>query len=156
MVLVNGIGRPVDLRVMKLLDWLGRGHKGAEVRPLGVLERLLMSQLWEAGEVSVREVQEHHSHLAYTTVMTTLDRLYKKGLLRRRKHGRAFLYAAAVTREEFAAAMARQALRIMGSYAGADAVLSTFVNVVSDSDARLLDELEQLVKSKRRQQRRAP
>ncbi|HEU5451617.1 MAG TPA: BlaI/MecI/CopY family transcriptional regulator [Terriglobales bacterium] len=141
---------------MKLLDWLGRGHKGAEVRPLGALERLLMSQLWEAGEVSVREVQEHHSHLAYTTVMTTLDRLYKKGLLRRRKHGRAFLYAAAVTREEFAAAMARQALRIMGSYAGADAVLSTFVNVVSDSDARLLDELEQLVKSKRRQQRRAP
>lgn len=139
---------------MKLLDWLGRGHRGMEVRPLGDLERLLMDQLWEADEVSVREVQERHRHLAYTTVMTTLDRLYKKGLLRRRKQGRAFLYAAAVAREEFAAAMARQTLRIMGSYAGADAVLSTFVNAVSDSDARLLDELEQLVKSKRRQQRR--
>lgn len=113
-----------------------------------------MDRLWGGGELSVREVHANHPHLAYTTVMTTLDRLYKKGLLRRRKDGRAFVYAAALSREDFAAEMARQAWRLMGNYAQRDAVLSTFVNAVTEADARLLDELERLVRCKRREQRR--
>ena len=139
---------------MKLADWLRRKNS-APLRPLGELESMLMDEVWEAGEVSVREVHERHArNLAYTTVMTTLDRLYKKGLLRRRKDGRAFFYSAAMTRAEFAAAMAREALHMMGAYAGDGAVLSTFVNAVSESDARLLDELERLVQFKRREQKR--
>lgn len=138
---------------MALSDWLRRRRDEDVLRPLGELERLLMEQLWDGGELSVREVHAHHARLAYTTVMTTLDRLYKKGLLRRRKEGRAFFYAAAVTRQDFAAEMARQALRIMGSYTQRGAVLSTFVNAVTESDARLLDELERLVQSQRRRQK---
>lgn len=144
-------GLRVDLLAMVLGRWFTRAHRA----PLGELEAVLMEQLWAAGgEVSVREAhQRHGGKLAYTTVMTTLDRLYKKGLLRRRKDGRAFFYSAALTREEFAAQVARQALEFMGSYAGRGAVLSTLVDAVSEADARLLDELERLVQSKRRQER---
>ena len=124
-------------------------------RPLGELEASLLEQVWDAGEVSVRDLhQRDGSHLAYTTVMTTLDRLYKKGLLRRRKDGRAFFYSAAITRAQFAEAVARHAIAVMGECAGRGAVLSSFVNAVGTADARLLDDLERLVRSKRNAQKR--
>src|SRR3974377_2285669 len=72
-------------------------------RELGTLETAVMEILWDRGEGSSQEslAQESSVHdvserltrpLAYTTVMTTLDRLSKKGLLDRRKSDRAFLY----------------------------------------------------------------
>src|SRR5213082_3418857 len=62
---------------------------------LGRLEFDLMQILWARGESNVRDVAQHLQRpLAYTTVMTTLDRLYKKGLLDRRMPDRAFLYSA--------------------------------------------------------------
>jgi predicted transcriptional regulator len=69
---------------------------------LGALERQVMEHLWRAGrEASVRDVHEAFApSLAYTTLMTTLDRLHKKGLLRRRKEGRAFVYAPSVSPEQ--------------------------------------------------------
>src|SRR6266571_182936 len=69
---------------------------------LGKLERQVLDEAWRRGEVSVREVfMAFDEQVAYTTLMTTLDRLYKKKLLERRKDGRAFLYVPAVSREEF-------------------------------------------------------
>ncbi len=60
---------------------------------LGPLEIHIMEVLWTVGTSSVREVVEKlENKLAYTTVMTTLDRLFKKGLLDRQKAERAFLY----------------------------------------------------------------
>ena len=60
-----------------------------------------MDTMWRGGELTVREVQaELSSPVAYTTVMTTLDRLYKKDLVQRRRDGRAFLYCTAVERHE--------------------------------------------------------
>jgi len=53
-----------------------------------------MDVLWAQGESSVRDVADQLEHpLAYTTVMTTLDRLFKKGILARRKAERAFVYS---------------------------------------------------------------
>ena len=71
-----------------------------KVQPLGSLEEAAMSVLWQAGPLSVREVNEKLSakSLAYTTVMTTLDRLYKKGLLGRSKLGFAYVYEPALSR----------------------------------------------------------
>src|SRR5882762_3976091 len=69
---------------------------------LGRLEFELMEILWSRGESNVRDVAQHlRRPLAYTTVMTTLDRLYKKGLLERRMPERAFLYSTGMSREEW-------------------------------------------------------
>src|SRR5690242_3727573 len=62
-------------------------------RQLGPLEHELMQALWAAGDATVRElVDDSVVDGAYTTIMTTLDRLYKKGLLERSAEGRAFRY----------------------------------------------------------------
>src|SRR5437763_1100332 len=67
----------------------------AVVESLGTLERQMLAEVRHHGEASVRQISESaEGSVAYTTIMTTLDRLYKKGLLDRRKDGRAFLYSA--------------------------------------------------------------
>ena len=64
------------------------------IQPLGPLEITVMEILWTHGESNVRDVVDRLGRpLAYTTVMTTLDRLYKKGMLERRKADRAFFYS---------------------------------------------------------------
>jgi predicted transcriptional regulator len=85
--------------------------------------------------------------------MTTLDRLYKKRVLSRRKAGRAFLYAPVSSREGLAQLLAAKALEAIlasfGSPATIRPVLSTFVDAVSRRDGLLLDELEALVRARR-------
>jgi predicted transcriptional regulator len=62
---------------------------------LGPLEIAVMERLWEQSESTVREVVDHMGRpLAYTTVLTTLSRLYEKGLVERRRPAKAFLYSA--------------------------------------------------------------
>src|SRR5579871_3736434 len=69
---------------------------------LGPLEFAVMEIVWQRPEANVHHVAELLARpLAYTTVMTTLDRLYKKGLLDRRKSDRAFVYSARFSREEW-------------------------------------------------------
>ena len=66
---------------------------------LGHLEITVLEILWDRGESNVHEVVEKLDRpLAYTTVMTTLDRLFKKGLLERRKSERAFFYSPRLSR----------------------------------------------------------
>jgi len=80
----------------RLFDY--RGNPPA----LGPLEIAVMEILWVQGESNVHDVVEKLGRpLAYTTVMTTLDRLYKKGLLSRHKSERAFLYSTRQTRLEW-------------------------------------------------------
>jgi predicted transcriptional regulator len=92
--------------------------------------------------------------IAYTTVMTTLDRLYKKGLLRRRQAGRAFVYSVALTRAELQAQIAGRVLEGLLLARDADAlpVLSNLVDSVSAQAGgdELLQALEGLVRQKRR------
>jgi predicted transcriptional regulator len=133
--------------------WRGRRAPGA---PFGRLEEEVMSVLWQRGDLAVRDVQrELRRTVAYTTVMTTLDRLFKKGFVNRRREGRAFLYTAAYERHEVQATVTSGLLSdlLAGSSAAATPVLSNLVNVVADQDDRLLDELERLVRDKRAQLR---
>ena len=120
---------------------------------LGRLEREVMDVVWQNDRASVREVQTRIARtVAYTTVMTTLDRLFKKGLLERVREGRAFVYRAAFTRQDLEAAVAAGLLRGLldtGS-GGARPLLSNLVDVIGDRDGALLDELEALVQEKRR------
>jgi predicted transcriptional regulator len=124
---------------------------------LGKLEREVMDEAWRRGEISVREVHRAFGErTAYTTLMTTLDRLYKKGLLTRRKEGRAFLYAPRVSRDELERGVAEDMIDgLLGRGAdGVEPVLACIVDAVSENDRSLLDELDRLVQEKRRELRR--
>ena len=120
---------------------------------LGALEREVMSLVWECGDTSVRGACERlGSAVAYTTVMTTMDRLFKKGLLTRHKVGRAFVYSATVTKEELEDAVATELVQSLLERDRGETlpILSSLVDAVSVRDRALLDQLERLVREKRR------
>ena len=110
-----------------------------------------MDIVWRGPAVYVRDVQRQLSRpAAYTTVMTTLDRLFKKGFVARARRGRGFLYSAAYTREQVEGAVAAGLLTgFLGEGDRARPVLSNLVDVVAEQDTALLDELEELVRRKR-------
>jgi predicted transcriptional regulator len=122
---------------------------------LGPLEQQLLSALWNCGSATVRELLDAGDiKLAYTTVMTTLDRLYKKQLLKRVAEGRAFRYSPRYTQEELEKAAVGETIReLLGSGAPASLPLSYLVEAVSEHDARLLDDLQRLLDQKRRDPR---
>lgn len=138
--------------------WLKRqfGTRAATLKQLGSLESELMERVWDRGEFSVRDLHlEFATRLAYTTVMTTLDRLYKKGLLTRRKVGKAFHYAAAFSQKEYQELLAQHLFgMVLTGGTNNNAVLSCFVDAVGESDKEMLDQLDELVKAKRRTLRR--
>jgi len=121
----------------------------------GVLELRVMEALWQRDTpVSVRDLINDFDGTAYTTLMTTLDRLHRKGVLDREKSGRAFVYRPRYSRDELESGMAVRAIESLLDRSSAEPVLSYFIDEVSRRDARLLDELERLVQEKRRGQRR--
>lgn len=129
-----------------------RPHQMLE-NTLGSLEREVLRLVWEREETCVRDACDALGNgVAYTTVMTTMDRLYKKGLLSRRKVGRAFVYQATVSRDQLQGAVAAEL--VQGLLQSRDAeplpILSSLVDAVSDKDRALLDELERLIREKRR------
>jgi predicted transcriptional regulator len=121
---------------------------------MGPLEITVMEILWGTGESNVHDVvQRLDRPLAYTTVMTTLDRLYKKGLLDRRKEERAFLYAPRFTKAEWERKRAGDTLAAFfaGPRASGDLLISCLLEVVGRQDVALLDELERRIREKRRE-----
>jgi predicted transcriptional regulator len=128
--------------------------QAAQQLSLGRLEFDLMQILWARGESNVRDVvQQLGRPLAYTTIMTTLDRLYKKGLLDRRMPDRAFLYSARFSRQEWERARAENVLTdfLSGPQASRELLLSSFLDAVGEHDTALLDELEKKIRRKRRE-----
>ncbi len=127
-------------------------HLRASSSQLGPLEQRLLEALWKRGTATVRELmQQGYDDLAYTTVMTTLDRLFKKNLLTREAEGRAFRYKPRFTREELHREVAGQAFRqLLDASPGATLPLSYLVEILTERDAQLLDDLRDLVEAKRR------
>src|SRR5215831_5922923 len=122
-------------------------------RSLGSLERDVMALAWKQSEITVRSAcAQLGTDIAYTTMMTTMDRLFKKGLLARRKAGRAFVYRASATRHEIEGAVATELVQSLLRQNSAETlpILSFLVDAVSDRDRALLKELERLVREKRR------
>ncbi|MET9021176.1 BlaI/MecI/CopY family transcriptional regulator [Actinopolymorpha sp. NPDC004070] len=111
---------------------------------LGNLEREVMEHVWSATEpVTVREVHEAlavERDLAYTTVMTVLDRLAKKGVVLRVRDGRAYRYQAAAGKDQLVADLMREALDGAGSGANRAAALVRFVDQASPEEAAALRE----------------
>ena len=120
---------------------------------LGTLERPVMEIVWGAQEVTVRDVQSKLQRpVAYTTVMTTLDRLFKKGFVARTRSGRAFVYRATGSRAQAEAAVASGVLTSLLSGGAAMPILSNLVDAVGSQDdgLDLLEALEAMVREKRR------
>src|SRR5438034_8415861 len=111
-----------------------------------------MTLAWQRREITVRDACDQlGSAVAYTTVMTTMDRLFKKGLLARRKVGRAFVYCATASRAEVEGEVATELLHSLLRRDGETLpVLSSLVDAVSERDRALLDDLERLIREKRR------
>jgi predicted transcriptional regulator len=121
---------------------------------MGRLESTVMEIVWCAGESSVHDVVARLDRpLAYTTIMTTLDRLYKKGLLDRRKVDRAFVYAPRFTRAEWERKRAGDFVSdfLARPEPSGDLLISCLVDAVGEQDAALLDELERKIRRKRRE-----
>lgn len=97
-----------------------------------------MAQLWSAdGPLTVRDVHDRlERELAYTTVMTVLGRLAKKGLVRQERDGKAYRYAAASSREQMAAEVMIDALGDVGE--DRTAALVAFVDRVGPEEAEAL------------------
>ncbi|MDR3698089.1 MAG: BlaI/MecI/CopY family transcriptional regulator [Candidatus Sulfopaludibacter sp.] len=128
---------------------------------LGPLEITVMEILWLHGDGNVHDVAQHlHRPLAYTTVMTTLDRLYKKGLLERCKAERAFVYRPRLSRAEWE--QKRTGDFVAGFLAAPQTsgqmLISCLVDAVGRHDEALLDELERKIRVRRKElaRRRKP
>lgn len=117
---------------------------------LGPLEREVMNVLWDNGEACVKEVAQNLARpLAYTTVMTTMDRLFKKGLLRRKKAERAFLYTPKLSRLQWEYQRASDVLAGFLTGSSNELLLSSLVDAVGQHDPMLLAELENKIRDKR-------
>jgi predicted transcriptional regulator len=125
------------------------------VRNLGELERTVMDVLWEQrGPMTVRAVGQALAgrELAYTTVMTVLDRLVKKGLATRTRTGRAWAYTPSDGREAYIARLMLDALELTGDRAAA---LAYFARSVSSPEAAVLhDALDAAAAERARARRR--
>lgn len=118
---------------------------------LGPLELKVLEVLWQRKRTwTVRSVQPSFPRLAYTTLMTTLDRLYRKGVLRRFRLGRAFGYEPRCSRDElFGQMVSGHVADLLAACGDSTVLLSTLVEAVGHADAELLDELESLVRAER-------
>jgi len=109
------------------------------VRGFGDLEAVIMDRVWERGQpVTVRELFDELSAeraIAYTTVMSTMDNLHRKGWLDRVREGKAYRYTATASREEYSARLMREALADGGD---AEAVLSHFVAQIGSGESEAL------------------
>ena len=117
---------------------------------LGPLERAVMDHVWRQGvEVTVREVLESGvcGDVAYTTAMTILDRLWRKGFLARTRSGRAYSYRVKRTQENYLAELVKQVLTGAGDRRG---VLLGFVKGVGEED---LSELRRMIRDVERERK---
>lgn len=118
----------------------------------GPLEIRVLEALWARQAPScVRDLQPRFPGVAYTTLMTTLDRLFRKGTLSRVKNGRAFYYVPRASQQGLISELAGStfATLLPGDAESMRPILSMFVDTVGERDRALLDELEALVKARR-------
>jgi predicted transcriptional regulator len=126
-----------------------RKHTLADV--LGPLESDIMDVVWDAGEVTVRDVHRtlnERRPIAYTTVMTTLGRLTDKGLLRRTEDQPAHRYSALVSREEYASSTVKSVVDWLVQHFP-DPAVAYFVDKVEKEDEEVIERLREAIDQRR-------
>ncbi len=128
---------------------VARDARPGAASALGDLEREVMNIVWATGETPVRTVlgilnAQSGRDRAYTTVMTVMANLARKGLLTRRREGRTDLYSAAVSRDGYTEARARHEIQALVSRYG-DVALAHFAREVDRLDPDRRRRLRELV-----------
>jgi predicted transcriptional regulator len=124
--------------------------------PLGPLEAQIMEIIWSKGEVTIRDIFDtlrKQRDFAYTTIMTVVHNLYRKGFLNQRKDGNTHFYTASQSRSQFVRSRVAEAL---------DALLEDFTEPalahlaerLTKKDATQLDELEKMIAERRAQEKK--
>src|SRR5574337_647075 len=125
---------------------------------LGPLEAQIMEVVWEQGEVTVRDIYNvlrQQRDLAYTTVMTVMHNLHRKGLLAQRSEGQAHVYTARLSRMEFVRAKVSETLdALLENFS--EPALAHFVERLSQSDPERLAQLERLIAERRAHEKGQP
>ncbi len=124
----------------------------AKAFALGALERAVLDRLWSDGPSDVRAMQRAVGEprgIRSNTVQSTLERLHRKGLARRSKQGRAYLYEATLSRGEWLSQAIEQVLHDLPG-AGAETLLSAFVDLLERSGDEPLAALERRIRERRR------
>jgi predicted transcriptional regulator len=121
----------------------------------GPLEARVLEALWMFEHpATVRDLQPHFSSIAYTTLMTTLDRLHRKGVLSRQKAGRAYAYRHRWSRADLVGRVASEKLgALIAPDPALQPLVSFFVDAVTRRDADVLDELERIIARRREEDR---
>ncbi len=119
---------------------------------LGELESLVLNYLFDERDANAKQVHQHFYKErggSLNTIQSTLDRLFKKGLLGREKKGHAFVYSPALNRKTL---LGNLISNITAEFAKGnnDTVLEAFVDVSSELDAENLERLEKLISSKKK------
>lgn len=118
---------------------------------LGELEKRVLQYLWKTPEADAKQVHEALTKRqggALNTIQSTLDRLFKKGLLARQKQGHAYFYRAKVGKEELITQLIQN---VAGGFIseGEDSLIAAFSSVSAGLDDEKLSQLEALIRQRR-------
>lgn len=137
-----------------MIDFFKKGFKTLKFKkqkpsPFGDLEEKVMEFLWEKGSGSVREVRQYlgENKFAHTTVMTVMDRLYKKGILKREKEGKGYRYYPVISREQFEAEIAKKVVKDMLKSSPSTAV-AAFEGLIEELPEEEIDRIRKLFEEK--------
>jgi len=127
-------------------------HKAGLGRVLGDLEGLVMDILWNRGDVTGREVLEEIEKtrpLALTTILTVMDRLLKKGLIKRKKTGGIFVYAPSISRDDFVRQISEEVMQGIFDISASSAA-SSFVDILYKTSPGEMDRLSRLIEERKK------
>lgn len=123
--------------------------------PLGELELQVMELLWKEGEMTVRQLwsKQEFGQRAYTTMMTTMDRLYRKGLLRRKTEKNAYCYWPTQDRASYWQSVSQELMLELMKIGGAP-TLTAFVDAARDQDEENLTRLETMIRQRQKERKK--
>ena len=138
--------------MLKRLASSFKPHKAGLGRVLGDLERLVMDILWNRGDVTGREVLEEIEKtrpLALTTILTVMDRLLKKGLIKRKKRGGVFVYTPSISRDDFVRQVSEEVMQGILDISASSAA-SSFVDILYKTSPEEMDRLSRLIEERKK------
>ena len=123
---------------------------------LGELEEKILNVLWEGKKLTGREVFEKVSKekkVAYTTVLTVLQRMVKKGLVDKKKKDEIYLYSATLDKEEFTKYIYERVLKGVLDFSES-ATIAFLIDILSDYDPKTLEQLSSIIEKKKKELRK--
>jgi predicted transcriptional regulator len=118
---------------------------------LGTLEKEIIEVLWERGESSIKDILDffpEKRNATYSTVITVTNRMVRKGLLKKRKIGKAYVYKASCTKEQFYELVSKKVVAGVSEFSLQSAMVH-FVDYMAQTDPDTIEYFSKLIESKR-------